>query len=142
MSTEADPQIVQRILDLTDFDRRTATILAARGRAMSVPAHWALMAEQTPADEVYLLTEGRVVIRQHQQDIAELGPGAFLGEMAFVNHRLRSASAIALTPVRALHFTREAVEKLSDRVPAFADALQEAARQREQANADRASGPV
>ncbi len=130
MAHKADPEVVAALTKVTDFDQATAKALASHGRVVNVPARWSLMAEYTPADKAYIVLEGEVVIRKDNQDIAELGPGSFLGEMALVNHKLRSASVFALTPIKALHFTDEAVAELIEDNPAFAEALRTAAEER------------
>jgi CRP-like cAMP-binding protein len=45
--------------------------------------------------------------------------------MAIVNHRLRSASVVSLTPLEVIHFTKESLEQLLVEVPAFGQALRE-----------------
>ena len=76
--------------------------LAATGRVVHLPAGWAVIAENTPADSVYLLLDGETEVRQGDEVIARLGPGALVGEAALVDRRRRNASVITLTPLRAL----------------------------------------
>jgi CRP/FNR family cyclic AMP-dependent transcriptional regulator len=101
-------------------------VLAA-GRALSLPQGWSPIAERTPADKAYLITEGEVSVRRGGVEVATLGPGAVVGEAAIVNRTLRSATVVALTPLRVVHFTREAIEDLAAEIPAFGKALREAA---------------
>lgn len=101
-------------------------VLAA-GRALTLPQGWSPIAESTPADKAYLITEGQVSVRKGGAEVAVLGPGAVVGEAAIVNRTLRSATVVALTPLRVVHFTREQVEELADQVPAFGAALRAAA---------------
>src|SRR5918994_1182972 len=80
-----------------------------------------------PADKAYLITEGEVSVRKRGVEIATLGPGSVVGEGAIVNRTLRSATVVALTPLRVVHFTSERIEELADQVPAFGAALRAAA---------------
>src|SRR5689334_20878592 len=64
---------------------------------LTVPDHWALMVEQTPADKAYLILSGEVSVRRHGEEVARLGAGELIGEMALVNHKLRSATVVAET---------------------------------------------
>ncbi|MFT4298176.1 MAG: cyclic nucleotide-binding domain-containing protein [Aeromicrobium sp.] len=125
-----DPQIVEDLKSVTDFDDTTITALASHGTVVNVPARWSLMWENTPADKAYIILAGEVVIRKDNTDIAELGPGSVIGEIALVNNKLRSASVFALTPLKALHFTDEAIAGLVAENPTFADALEKAAAER------------
>ncbi len=125
-----DPAIVEALQSVTDFDEATVKALATHGTFVNVPARWSLMWENTPADKAYIILEGEVVIRRDNADIAELGPGSVIGEIALVNHQLRSASVFALTPLKALHFTDEAIAALVAENQGFGDALKKAAADR------------
>jgi CRP-like cAMP-binding protein len=103
-----------------------ARVLAA-GRAVTLPQGWSPIAESTPADKAYLITDGEVSVRKGGVEIATLGPGAVVGETAIVNRTLRSATVVALTPLKVVHFTSETLEELADQVPAFGAALRAAA---------------
>jgi CRP/FNR family cyclic AMP-dependent transcriptional regulator len=113
-------QELNRLDALNDAD--LATVVRA-GRYVTLPADWLLIGEQTPADKAYLIVDGEVSVRKRGTEITRLGPGDVIGEIAIVNHKLRSASVVSLTPLEVIHFTREALEQLVASVPAFGDAL-------------------
>jgi CRP/FNR family transcriptional regulator, cyclic AMP receptor protein len=106
-------------------------VLAA-GRELTLPQGWSPIAERTPADKAYLITEGEVSVRKGGVEVATLGPGSVVGEAAIVNRTLRSATIVALTPLRVVHFTSEGIEELADQVPAFGAAIRAAAAGRAQ----------
>lgn len=89
----------------------------------TVPDGWAIIAESTPADKAYLILSGTVSIRRGGEEIAQAGPGDIVGEMALVDHKLRSATVIALTPLEVLNFTSDIVDELSAAIPHFRDAI-------------------
>jgi hypothetical protein len=61
----------------------------------------ALLTEQgKPGDEVYLLLDGVLVMEVDGEPLAELGPGAILGERAVLEHGLRTSTLRAVTKVR------------------------------------------
>ena len=117
--------MTESILDA--LDPADARRVLAAGRALTLPQGWSPIAESTPADKAYLITEGEVSVRKGGVEIATLGPGAVVGEAAIVNHTLRSATIVALTPLRVVHFTSEGIEELADQVPAFGAAIRAAA---------------
>jgi CRP-like cAMP-binding protein len=90
---------------------------------VQLPRDWSLMAESTPADKAYLILSGQVSVRQHGEEIAQLGPGDVMGEVAIVKHSLRTASVISLSDLEVLHFTSDALTELADDIPAFGAAL-------------------
>jgi CRP/FNR family cyclic AMP-dependent transcriptional regulator len=112
---------------LDALDPADARRVLAGGRALTLPQGWSPIAAGTPADKAYLITEGEVSVRKGGVEIATLGPGAVVGESAIVNRTLRSATVVALTPLRVVHFTAERIEELADEVPAFGAALRAAA---------------
>ena len=117
--------MTESILD--GLEPADVTRVLAAGRELTLPEGWSPIAERTPADKAYLITEGEVSVRKGGVEIATLGPGAVVGEAAIVNHTLRSATIVALTPLKVVHFTSERLEELADEVPAFGAALRAAA---------------
>ena len=116
------------ILDpLTPKD--AARVLAA-GTPLTLPQGWSPITESTPADKAYLITEGEVSVRHSGDEIARLGPGSIVGEAAILNHTLRSATVVALTPLKVVHFTSEHLSELAETIPAFGEALRAAAAER------------
>jgi len=104
--------------------------VAQAGTVTTVPANWAVISEQTPADKAYIVLDGELSVRQKGQEIARMGPGDVIGEIGIVEHRLRTASVVSLTRLEVIHFTREKIVELADSIPAFGDALRAAAEAR------------
>lgn len=97
---------------------------------VTLPKDWVLFGENTPADKAYLILEGEVAVKRQGEEVARLGPGDTIGEVALVKHKLRTATVISVTPLELLHFTSEAVSKLSGEIPQFAAALEATADER------------
>jgi len=95
-----------------------------KGTYVHLPQSWSLIAEQTPADKAYVILSGTASVRQHGEEIAQMGPGDVMGEIAIVKHSLRTASVVSLTELEVLHFTSEALTKLAEDIPAFGRALE------------------
>ncbi len=104
--------------------------ISASGTRVHVPEGWSPIWEQTPADKAYLVLDGTVSVRQHGREIARLGAGDIVGEAAIVNHSLRTASIVALTPLEMIHFTDVAVRRLCAEMPSFQSALEAVALER------------
>jgi CRP-like cAMP-binding protein len=100
------------------------------GTPLTLPQGWSPISEQTPADKAYLITEGEVSVRRGGTEIATVGAGSIVGESAIVNRTLRTATVVALTPLRVVHFTSDRLADLIEQVPAFGEALQAAATER------------
>ncbi len=91
--------------------------LAAAGRVVSLPAGWTIMASDTPADSVYLLLSGETVVKRGSEVLAQVGPGAVIGEAALIDGTLRSATVSAKTPVRVLRVGYDEMTALLGRRP-------------------------
>ena len=104
--------------------------ISASGTRVHLPQGWAPISEQTPADKAYVILDGTVSVRQHGREIAQLGPGDIIGEAAIMNHTLRTASIVALTPLELIHFTAEALRRLNVEMPKFHEALEAVVRDR------------
>jgi len=122
-------QTVDRLRELGTFDpvgEEELLRIVRSGRVHTLPQGWSLMWERTPADKTYVVLEGAVDIRLEGKQLARLVAGDVIGEVAIVQHRLRTATVVAATPLQVLHFTREDVERLYVEEPAFRAALDRA----------------
>jgi CRP/FNR family transcriptional regulator, cyclic AMP receptor protein len=104
--------------------------ISASGTRTKLPEGWAPISERTGADKAYVILKGEVSVRSHGGEVAQLGPGDIVGEAAIMNHSLRTASIVALTPLELIHFTAEQLEQLATDMPSFAQALEKTAAER------------
>lgn len=104
--------------------------ISSAGTRVTLPEGWAPISERTGADKAYIILSGSVSVRQHGEEIAQLGPGDIMGEAAIVNHSLRTASVVALSPLELIHFTAEDLNRLAVEMPSFGEALERVAQER------------
>ena len=84
------------------------------------PAGAVLMSEGDEGRELVVLVEGEVAVTKGGKRLATRGAGDFLGELALVTHRPRTATVIATTDLRALVLTDRDFERLLRDVPSIA----------------------
>lgn len=113
--------------------------ISSAGTRVTLPEGWSPISERTGADKAYIILSGTVSVRQHGEEIAQLGPGDIVGEAAIVYHSLRTASIVALTPLELIHFTAEALQRLAVELPRFGEALDRVAKERFEADRARHS---
>ncbi len=87
-----------------------------------------VLIEGETGDRLYVINVGTVTIERdggngEPQQIAVLGPGNVIGEMALVTDQPRSASAVAATPVRAWTITKDAFARQVENSPRFGAAI-------------------
>jgi Cyclic nucleotide-binding domain len=66
----------------------------------SFPAGATLTKEGEPGDELFLLLDGVLAVEVQGERLAEVGPGAVLGERALLEGGLRTSTLVTVTPVR------------------------------------------
>lgn len=84
------------------------------------PAGQTIFREGDPGDVLYIVIEGEVTILIDNQPLETLGPGDILGEMALIEDRPRSATALAITDCLLTPVTRQHFLTLIQRTPMFA----------------------
>lgn len=94
-------------------------------------------------DSVYVIDKGKCeVLKQTAagpQQVADLGPGEYFGEMAVMSDVSRSATVRAVTPVDVLLIARNDFNLLRTTVPAFGEVFRDLAARRAAAATDKKS---
>jgi CRP-like cAMP-binding protein/ribonuclease BN (tRNA processing enzyme) len=121
-----EPVVVQAELEdrvrdkVPEFDRED-DLYHQRDRlvkdfGVSVKAGSPIFEQGDKSKIMYIIQEGKVRIFRkaggQEKTLATIGPGDFFGEMAMLNNRTRSASAVAVTNLKLLAFDRGAFEDL------------------------------
>jgi serine phosphatase RsbU (regulator of sigma subunit)/anti-sigma regulatory factor (Ser/Thr protein kinase) len=88
----------QELLHKLGFDRQA-------GERLSYPAGAIIYQEGDPAEAMFVLLSGEVLITVDGQVLDRLRPGSLFGEMALVENRPRGATAEAITDCRLLQVT-------------------------------------
>jgi len=76
-----------------------------------------LVEADAPADRMYIVAEGRLLIRKGRTRLVELGPGEHLGELALTRVTVRSATAEAVDRTLVYQLARDDFRRLCVRKP-------------------------
>lgn len=93
--------------------------LANHSKRTSVPAHWPLIHQETPADACYVILSGEAEVVKAGQVVATITTGAVVGEAGLTGHKLRNASVTSMTPLDLLHVSADQFVGLLERRPAL-----------------------
>jgi CRP/FNR family cyclic AMP-dependent transcriptional regulator len=104
-------------------DRDDVAALVEAGAHFTLPAGWPLVQEGIPADSCYVLTDGTALVFHQREQIAELGPGDLVGEMALLGGGQRRATVTSSSRVAGLRIDNEALRPVLDKHPKLADAF-------------------
>jgi CRP/FNR family cyclic AMP-dependent transcriptional regulator len=99
------------------------TALVDAGGPFSLPSGWPLVQEGIPADACYVLTEGEARVFHQRDQIATLGPGDLVGEMALLGGGQRRATVTSSTRVVGLRIENEPLSAVLDKHPKLAEAF-------------------
>ena len=99
------------------LDERSLQAVAILAHELRAKAGEVLMLEGEPGDEFYVIVEGTVRIEHGDRTVRSLTSGGFLGEIALVDRRPRSATATAVTDLRLLEIRAHEFERLLDTLP-------------------------
>jgi len=106
------------------FERCTESELGAVAELAtpaSVEPGRVLATEGTPGEEFVVVIEGTASATSRGEEVGQIGPGSFFGELALLDGGPRSATVRALTPMVVLVLDRSAFDDLVDRaIPSVA----------------------
>jgi CRP-like cAMP-binding protein len=114
-----------------DLDERSLQAVAILAHEVTFKAGDVLMVEGEAGDVFYVIVDGTVRVEQGDRTIRSLTAGGFLGEIALVERRPRSATATCVTDARLLEVRAHEFERLLDTLPAVHERIGAAIRRRE-----------
>jgi CRP-like cAMP-binding protein len=91
---------------------------------LDFPAGKVLAREGDPGHEFIVILDGEVEIKKGDEVIATRGSGSYVGEIALLEHRPRTATVVATTPVVADVIGEREFKTLLEDEPQIAEALQ------------------
>ncbi|RPI97727.1 MAG: hypothetical protein EHM39_09035, partial [Chloroflexi bacterium] len=110
----------------SQLDRGEIEALARMAREQSFPAGGEIFKEGSPGNGMYVVKEGRVEIsalvtnNNSRHIFSQVEPGEFFGEMAVLEDKVRSASAVAVQDTTVYFLPKPEVLELVERSPALA----------------------
>ena len=98
--------------------------IASLGSLARFEAKEPIVTAGDPGDAFYVILSGRAKVRRGRgRAVAEIGPGAYFGEMALLDGAPRSATIVAETETACLMLTRKRFAKVLRDEPTVALAL-------------------
>jgi len=119
-------ELVEKLSGYSTFaecDRSDVEALVDAGGPFALPAGWPLVQEGIPADACYVLTSGSARIFHQRREIAEIGEGDLVGEMAFFDGGQRQATVTSSSRVTGLRIENDALRGVLEKRPKLAEAF-------------------
>ena len=118
-----------------DLDDRSLQAVAILTREKAHRAGDILMLEGEPGDEFYVIADGTIRIERGGRTIRSMTAGGFLGEIALVERRPRTATATCTSDVTLLVLRQHEFDRLLQTMPAVHQRISAAIARRERGEA-------
>jgi CRP-like cAMP-binding protein len=97
---------------------------------VSVPEGQELATEGQFAHEFFIIEDGTAAVTQNGEQIADLGPGEFFGEIGLLETERRTATVVATTPMDLIVMFQREFKQMEQEMPAVAERIRAAIRAR------------
>jgi CRP-like cAMP-binding protein len=114
--------------------RDDVSALVEAGGPFTLPAGWPLVEQGIPADAVYVITDGEARVFYVREQVATLGAGDIVGEMALLGGGQRRATVTTASRVTGLRVENTAMLDVFAKHPAIRKAFQDAYEERQAAS--------
>jgi len=102
--------------------KKELQMVAKSAERLDVPAGKVVVTEGAAGAEFFVIIEGRARVERHGREVANLGPGAFFGDLALLDRAPRNASVIADSELELAKIGQRAFDALLDH-PGFSKKL-------------------
>lgn len=125
-----EPARIEHLPLFAALDDEQRAEVAACVREVEVAAGATLATQGDNAYEFFVIEAGEAEVRRGGEVIASLRPGDVFGEIGLLVTGRRTASVVAVTPMRLVAMFSREFKRIEDRVPAIADTLRATMRER------------
>jgi CRP-like cAMP-binding protein len=94
--------------------------IAKASDELSIAAGKVLMTQGQPGREAFVIVDGRATVKVADVEVAELGPGDHVGELALLDGGTRTATVTAASDMTVLVISQRSFFGLIDEVPGLA----------------------
>jgi CRP-like cAMP-binding protein len=82
------------------LSKKQLRLISQLATELDEPAGTVLIEEGKVGHEFIVLVEGEIEVTQGGRELGRQGPGTYVGEIALLEHRPRTATVVATTPVK------------------------------------------
>ena len=113
-----------------NLSKKQLRLISQLATELEEPPGTVLIQEGKPGHEFIIVIEGEIEVRHGELVIGEYGPGSYVGEIALLEHRPRTATVVAKTPVMLEVIAQREFAGLLAEVPELSDKVRATAAQR------------
>jgi CRP/FNR family cyclic AMP-dependent transcriptional regulator len=112
-------ELLRKVPLFSELNSRDLAELGALVDEVDVPAGKVLCQQGRPGEEFFVIVDGNVQVERDGRELAVLGPGQFLGEVALIDEGPRTATATTTTNGRLLVIGHREFHGLMDQYPSI-----------------------
>jgi CRP/FNR family transcriptional regulator, cyclic AMP receptor protein len=127
-----DTARLKRLPVFQDLGDEALSHISALAAEVSVPEGKELVREGDYSYDVLVIEEGTARVERGGEQIAELGPGDFIGEMGVLERHQRNATVVATSPMLLMTLTSWDIRRLRKSAPEVVDHLRSLVEQRKE----------
>jgi len=127
---DAKIELIKTVPLFGELSKAQLAQVASLADEVGLPEGKVLTREGEPGREFFILIDGQVEVRRNGRKLGTLGPGEFVGELALISDRPRTATVTATKPLRVLVVRDTDFRSVLLRTPQIALKVLEAAAQR------------
>ena len=128
--TRSTDELLAEVPLFKDLSKKHLQHISSLATRLDLPAGRELTREGATGHEFLVVLEGEVEVRIGDKVIATRGPGEYFGEIALLDHRPRTATVVATTPVVVEVIGQREFATMLDDEPEVAAQLKSAMAQR------------
>ena len=139
MAADGKMEALHSVPLFSDLGRRDLEQVARLADEVDLPAGHVLMRQGDNGSQMFIILSGEALVERNGQELARLGPGAVLGEMAIIAEGPRVATATLTEPSHLFVLAHREFHSLMETQPTVRDCvLTEVARRLRELEPDRA----
>jgi CRP/FNR family cyclic AMP-dependent transcriptional regulator len=139
MAGDGKIEALRSVSLFSDLRQRDLEQVAQLADEVDLPSGYVLMREGETASQMFIIGSGEARVERGGRELARLGPGSVLGEMALVAEGPRTATATLTEPAHLFVLAHREFHSLMDDVPAVRECvMNEVARRLRQLEPDKA----
>lgn len=105
------------------FSNKELATVGRLAREVRIEAGQVLCNQGDPGDELFLIVQGEATVSRDGREIATLGPGMYVGELALLTDRPRNATVTAGSDIVLLVLDRRAFRQVVSSIPSVVHKL-------------------
>jgi CRP/FNR family cyclic AMP-dependent transcriptional regulator len=139
MAADGKVEALRSVSLFSDLRQRELEQVAQLADEVDLPAGHVLMREGETGSQMFVIASGEARVERAGREIARLGPGSVLGEMALVAEGPRTASATLTKPSHLFVLAHREFHSLMETLPSVRDCvLKDVARRLRELEPDKA----